>query len=141
MAIDGKRLYLRGKPACSPNSYQKVLGDSMESELRRRISLGLQPSVEGFLLLIILGSLFFFWSSRGKFLGVLSSLFSIMCLVLEEGSVSRHHPVITSLSQHPPTYHTWSVFMGPARLRDRVSPVFVALSLLIFLSRCGECLN
>lgn len=43
-----QHLCARRKPAWSPNSYQEILGNYMNSELRRRISLGLQPSVEYF---------------------------------------------------------------------------------------------
>lgn len=52
-------------------------------------------------------------------MGSLASLFSIMYQILEEGRVSLHHLVLTSVSQHPPTYHAWPIFMGQ-RLRESV---------------------
>lgn len=87
---------------------KKVFGDSMDSESRRKLSLGLQLSMECYLWLIILDSFSVFWSS-----GDLS--LNIMCLAPEEGRVSHRHLTLAGLSQRPPTsqsQHVWSILVG-----------------------------
>lgn len=87
---------------------KKVFGDSMDSESRRKLSLGLQLPMECYLWLIILNSFSIFWSS-----GDLS--LNIMCLASEEGRVPHHHLTLAGLSQRPPTSqsrHVWLILMG-----------------------------
>lgn len=87
---------------------EKVFGDSMDSESRRKLSLGLQLLMECYLWLIILDSFSTFWSSGDLFV-------NIMCLDLEEGRVSHHHLTLAGLGQCPPTsksQHRWSILVG-----------------------------